>query len=110
MAPYLRYVSDYPALIEALRDRFDELEMTRAEIDAIARLQPGYAGKVLTRSMMKSLGMRSLGPVMETAGLIMVLLEDPVRTERTLRIRAPRRRPIRPSPALQLEAPHAESV
>jgi hypothetical protein len=109
MAPYVRYVSDYPDLVEAVRDRFDDMRMTRMEIDRIAGLSDGYAGKVLTRSMMKTLGLRTLGPVLQTAGLIMVLLEDPAQRDRTLARREARQRPVRHGAQIA-EPAHAKSA
>lgn len=90
MSGYVRYVDDYPVLVEAIRDRLDELGLTRNEVDRIAGLPDGYAGKLFTRSLMKAMGMRSLGPVLQTCGLVMVLLEDPAQRDRTLARREPR--------------------
>jgi hypothetical protein len=87
--PFARVVYTYPAFVEAIRDRTADMEISRLEIDRIAGLPPGYSGKVLSRNSIKRVGMHSLGPLLETLGLIIMIVEDPAARDRTLARRAP---------------------
>jgi hypothetical protein len=60
---------------EALRARFDEMEVARTVIDDAAGLQEGYAAKLLAG--LKRFGDISLFPMIQTAGLRLALIEDP---------------------------------
>ena len=83
-ASFARYVSDYSALIDALRERSDQMELARVELDRISGLADGHSGKLLSKTPSKSLGLRSVGPVLETLGLILLVIEDPVARDKTL--------------------------
>lgn len=87
--PFARVVYTYEAFIEAVRDRTADLEISRLELDRIAGLPLGYAGKILSRNQVKRVGMHSLGPLLETLGLIIMIVEDPAARDRTLARRAP---------------------
>lgn len=90
-----RMISDYNEFIEVVRDRVDELGMTRLELDHQASLQDGYSGKLLSPKQIRGFGKVSLGPTLGAIGCKLLLVEDP---EQTARIRArmtPRQRPIR---------------
>jgi hypothetical protein len=89
----LGIVRTYDDLQAALRQRADALEMSRTTIDDIAGLPHGYAAKALMpqptedarakarsegrRLSGRSLGPLTLGPVLETLGLALVVVEDP---------------------------------
>jgi hypothetical protein len=45
-AAFARFIPDYPALIDTFRDRSEELEIARLELDRIAGLTDGYSGKL----------------------------------------------------------------
>jgi hypothetical protein len=90
-----RMISDYTEFVEAIRDRADELGMTRLELDHQAGIQSGYSGKLLSRNHIKGFGKLSLGPVLGALGLRLVLMEDTAQTQKirarmTLRERAVR--------------------
>ena len=87
--PFARIVYHYPAFIEAIRDRTADLEISRLETDRIAGLPQGYSGKVLSRNPVKRIGLHSLGPLLETLGLIIMIVEDPAARDRTLARRVP---------------------
>jgi hypothetical protein len=90
-----RTISDYTEFVEAVRDRADELMMTREELDYQAGHQPGYSGKLLGRKHVKRFGFFSLGPTLGALGLKILLVED---TAQTAKIRARmkvRQRPVR---------------
>jgi hypothetical protein len=87
-----RLISDYGALLEAFRERAQELEISRVAIDEIAGWADGYASKLLAGEAAKRrkiIGPLSLGLMLGTLGLKMILVEDPEATARTLKRRAP---------------------
>jgi hypothetical protein len=87
--PFARVVYHYAAFIEAIRDRTVDLQISRLEIDRIAGLPQGFSGKALSRNPVKRIGLASLGPLLETLGLIIMIVEDPAARDRTLARRAP---------------------
>jgi hypothetical protein len=88
-------ISDYDELVESVRQRVDDMGMTRLELDHQAGMQEGYSGKILGPKHKKIFGMKSLGDTLGAIGCKLLLVEDP---EQTAKMRArikPRRRPIR---------------
>jgi hypothetical protein len=69
---------------EALRARFDALELARTTIDAAAGLADGHASKLLAG--LKHFGDVSLFPTIEVAGLRLVLIEDEEATARSAKL------------------------
>ncbi|MEY9384645.1 hypothetical protein ABIF93_002902 [Bradyrhizobium japonicum] len=86
--PFARFVPDYDALVGALRERSEQMEIARLELDRLSGLADGYAGKVLSPTRIKSIG-SSLGPLLQTLGLILVVVEDPAARDKTLARRTP---------------------
>jgi hypothetical protein len=87
-----RLISDYGALLEAFRERAKELEISREGIDEIAGWADGYASKLLggaAAKRRKIIGPLSLGLMLGTLGLKLILIEDPEATARTLTRRKP---------------------
>ena len=83
-ASFARYANDYPALIDALRERSDQMSLARLELDRICGLADGHSGKLLSKTPRKSLGLRTVGPILQTLGLILLVVEDPVARDKTL--------------------------
>jgi hypothetical protein len=103
MSAVLKIISTYDDLVEGVRERCDEMSMTRAELDHQAGLADGHAGKLLCPAHLKRFGIRSLGFVLGGIGCKLALIDDP---DQAAKIRArmkPRERPIKaralPSPA-----------
>jgi hypothetical protein len=69
-------VTEYSDLVEVLRQRSTELEISREGLDGIAGLQSGYAAKLLSHSGAKGLGRMSLGAVLASLGLRLQVIED----------------------------------
>jgi hypothetical protein len=72
--------------------RLQELEISREGIDEIAGWADGYASKLLAGAAAKRrkiIGPLSLGLMLGTLGLKMILVEDPESTARTLKRRTP---------------------
>jgi hypothetical protein len=61
----------------AVRARAEQLEVSRATVDQVAGLPDGYASKLLSVVPMKNMGKISLGPMLRTLGLKLVVTEDP---------------------------------
>jgi hypothetical protein len=77
-------ISSMADVREALRARFDALELARTTIDAAAGLADGHASKLLAG--LKQFGDVSLFLTIEVAGLRMVLIEDPEAAARTAKL------------------------
>jgi hypothetical protein len=78
----LAEVRTYSQLIEALRQRSAAIGMTREQLDAEAPLQLGYAAKLLSPTPVRALGVQTMGPVLMTLGVKLVLMEDVEALER----------------------------
>ncbi len=92
---FLRVAGDYTGLVDILRERADEMSMSREELDFQAGLQNGYTGKVLSRRHTRHLGIVSLGATLGALGLKMLLIEDTEQAAKILARRKPRERPVR---------------
>lgn len=88
--------TDYDALHLALRDRAEELQTTREQIDAVSGLQSGYSGKLLAPVPIKSLGKVSLGPMLQTLGLALIVVRDDAAFAKIKDRLGKRERPSRP--------------
>jgi hypothetical protein len=75
----------YDDLHRILRDRVEELDVSRQEIDSASGLQDGYTSKILSPRPTKKLGAVSMGLMLETLGLALIVVEDPAVMERTTR-------------------------
>lgn len=88
-APFCRQAVDYAGLVQAVRDRTEQMEMSRLELDHIAGLTPGHSDKILRPWPGKKFGIMSLGAVLQTLGLVLVIMEDPAARDKTLARRTP---------------------
>ena len=84
-----RIVSDYDGLVKICQQRAAELEISRSGIDYISGLTTGHAGKILGSKQKKKMGPVSLGLMLETLGLKLLIIEDEAATARTLALRKP---------------------
>jgi hypothetical protein len=87
--PFCRQVNDYSGLVNACRDRSEQMELSRLELDAQAGLCDGHSDKILRPRPEKKFGIMSLGAILQTLGLILVIVEDPVARDKTLARRTP---------------------
>jgi hypothetical protein len=69
--------ANYDALVEALKRRASELKISYADLDAIAGLPAGFAGKVFGPSQTKKFGALSLFSTLPALGLRFTLAVDP---------------------------------
>jgi len=81
---------NYESLVEALKRRAGELEISYSDLDAIAGLPAGFAGKFMGPSSVKRLGPLSLFTVLPALGLKLTLAVDPDALRRYAQ-RGPRR-------------------
>jgi hypothetical protein len=91
-----RSFSDYRTLIDTLRARAGELDISRAELDRLAGLPAGYSGKLLGRveNCVKPKNKKRAWPIgleamLGALGLRIVVIEDEAATARTLAQRVP---------------------
>ena len=99
MPAVARLIADYDAFVDAIRERVDEMGMTRLELDHQAGMQEGYSGKILGPKHVKIFGMKSLGDTLGAIGCKLLLVED---SEQTAKMRAritPRQHPVRQAAA-----------
>jgi len=90
-----RVVTDMDALHEAFRDRAEDLQTTRLELDAAGELQPGYSAKLLCNPPMKSFGRQSLPGMLKATGMVLVLVVDDERFAPIKEQLGRRKRPMR---------------
>lgn len=91
-ARVLGEASDYAQLHKILRDRREELDISLFTVGHVAGLQDGYANKLLAPTPMKRLGNFTMGPVLQTLGLKLIVVEDAEALERIKGRLIPRRR------------------
>lgn len=86
---FTRMVTDYCELLQARPHRAVEMQISRGDIDEIAGLTGGHAGKLLSCQPKKIFGPISMGPMLQVLGLRMVLVEDTGLTKATESRRTP---------------------
>jgi hypothetical protein len=79
MSGPLATVRSHGDLIEALRARAAELELSHLATDALSGLPSGYTGKLLCG--MRGLGDISLPALLDALGVSLVLVEEPAKVE-----------------------------
>jgi hypothetical protein len=89
-SPVGRLIASYDDFISVCRDRADELEMSRLEIDHISGLSTGYASILLMKTPRKNFGPISLPLMLDVLGIRLLVVEDPKLTARTLKRRTKR--------------------
>ena len=67
---------DYDDLRAALRQRAEELNISRMEINRVSGLPNGYSAAVLSETANKRLGAKTIGPLLAALGLKLVVVED----------------------------------
>lgn len=91
-----RLIGSREQLLQAVRDRRDELDLPHELLDAITGLQSGYVSKLLADPPMRGFGEMSLQALLDALGLriaFAVILEDPDKAERMRGRWRPRQRP-----------------
>lgn len=91
-------------LLDAIRARRDELNISHETIDDISGLPKGYTSKLLANPPMKNLGHKSLGDLMGALGMALVAVPDPEQIARVEKRWVKRKRPQRLAPVEQPSA------
>jgi hypothetical protein len=86
-SPVGRLIATYLDFVDVCRDRADEMEIPRSEIDRIAGLSDGHSAHLLAKQFIKTFTPQSLPLVLDTLGLRLRVEEDLELTARTLRRR-----------------------
>ena len=73
---------DYDGLHRILRDRAEELNVSRTTLDEAAGFTSGHASKLLAPRPLKKLGATTLGLMLQVMGLKLVVVEDPEQLQR----------------------------
>jgi hypothetical protein len=81
----LATIRSHTDLIDALRNRAVELELTHLATDALAGLAHGHTGKLFCGT--RGLGNVSLPALLDALGVSLVLVEDPAKAEASRRAR-----------------------
>jgi hypothetical protein len=81
------FVGSMADIREALRARFDTLELARITIDAAAGLADGHASKLLAEPPIRRFSDVTLWPVLQVAGLRLALVEDPETAARAAKLK-----------------------
>jgi hypothetical protein len=76
----LAIFSDYDGLWSAVRERVDDLNLTRLELDYLSGAQSGYHSKLLCGARIKKFGRCSLGDTLGAIGCKLALVEDEILT------------------------------
>src|SRR5262249_18139089 len=80
----------YAGMLEAIRERVNELQIHGERFDAFVGLPEGYLSKVVGARPIRRLGMTSLAPVLNGLGLKCQFIEDSEGTARIKNRVAPR--------------------
>jgi hypothetical protein len=91
-SPVGRLIATYLEFVDVCRDRADELEIPRSEIDRIAGLADGHSAHLLARRFIKTFTPQSLPLMLDVLGLRLRIEEDPALTAKTLKRRKRRDR------------------
>ncbi len=77
MITFFAEARDLQGLHAAARARAEQLQVSRAALDAIAGLADGHAAKLLARRPAKKFGAVSLGLTLTALGLKLIVVDDP---------------------------------
>jgi hypothetical protein len=83
-------VSSYEQMLDALRQRINELQVHGERWEEFAGLPRGYLSKLVGVHPVRRLGMTSFAPVLAGLGLRLLVIEDPQTTARLKSRVAPR--------------------
>jgi hypothetical protein len=104
--PDVQMIRGMPDLLDALRARREELQLTCERLDDIAGFPGGYSAKLLAKNPIKNLGWLSFGLALDSMGVALVMVENPEQIKRVKSRWVARQRP-QPS-AQQETSRHAD--
>jgi len=94
-----RVVTDFEALHEMLRDRVEDLNISRISLDAAGGFTPGYSAKLLCNPPMRMLSRESLGRMLAATGMVLIGVVDDERFAAIKSTLEPRKRRDKPANA-----------
>jgi hypothetical protein len=106
--PDVPMIRSMEQLLEALRARRDELQLTHERIDDIAGWPSGYCGKLMANPPIRNLGWLSLNLALDALGVGLILVENPAQITRVKSRWIPRERPRNAAPAAGKGRRHAD--
>jgi hypothetical protein len=74
--PDVHLIRGMPDLLDALRERRDEVGITLERLDDIAGFPSGYSAKLLAPVAIKNLGWLSFGCALDALGVALVMVEN----------------------------------
>jgi hypothetical protein len=74
--------ADYPGMLNAIRNRVNELAINGERFDEFAGLPRGYLSKLIGAKPVRRIGMTSLGPLFDALGIYCIVVENPLTTQR----------------------------
>jgi hypothetical protein len=80
----------YAGMLEAIRERVNELQIHGERFDALVGLPEGYLSKLVGARPIRRLGMVSFAPILSGLGLKCQFIEDPEATDRLKNRLSPR--------------------
>lgn len=95
-----KLVTGMPELLDVMRWRRDQLNVSHETLDELAGLPSGLTGKILAMEPIRGVGFGSLGPLMGALGLALVVFEDSEASARMRQRWVPRKRKWRPAPKM----------
>lgn len=95
-------IRSMPELVDAVRARRDELNISHETIDNIAGLQSGYTSKLLGPVQLRGFSHMSLGAVLGALGIALVVVEDKEAKAKVEGRWQKRKRPQRLTPGISL--------
>jgi hypothetical protein len=99
-------IRSMPELLEALRARRDELNISHETIDNIAGMPSGYTSKLFAPEPIRGFGYASFGSVLGALGLAVVVVADPEQAKKVEKRWVRRKRPQKlPSASIPASMP-----
>jgi hypothetical protein len=95
-----KIITSMPELLDAIRGRRDELNISHETIDDLAGLQSGYTSKILAPTPIKNLGPMSLGAILGALGIGLIVVEDSLQRSKVESRWCQRKRAHRPGALL----------
>jgi hypothetical protein len=91
--PLTQPIRSMPELIDAIRARRDELNLSHETIDSISGMPNGYTSKLLAPKPIRGFGYESFGAVLGALGLAVTVMPDAESTKRVQNRWVKRKRP-----------------
>jgi hypothetical protein len=105
-----KVITSMSGLLDVIRARRDELNISHELIDDLAGFPAGYTGKLLAPIPVRGISHMSLGGILGALGLGLVVIEDPGQRAKVEGRWRPRKRPSKCERAGALNSPISEPM